>query len=318
MEICNAPRRIDEPGLFGMRAFVSARTDGAANSLSIEATMNFSSFLSTRILAALLGLGFSLQAHAFLYPVTTEMKTYYEKGQEELKLHLALTSMEIAGDGTRWVPSGYIMQPAQWLASQPSVIYAATPIENCTWFCIKSKGETLADFTKRWFQTNWTTRVMVPNAPGNQICSGVIIRGDQGTGVVSNLFFMSPNQGSACGYAYPFCVMEMPGAAELNHGDLFDTEANGHTASTKLWVRCNGRMLARFRFAPGGDVQGTQHVSLSNGGRSRLYVEDTPLEFMLTLNVGLNTLTLSDKLDIPADVKLGKFSGNAVLIVEQF
>ncbi|KAG1219217.1 hypothetical protein G6F68_021452 [Rhizopus microsporus] len=45
--------------------------------------------------------------------------------------------------------------------------------------------------------------------------------------------------------------MEMQGAAELIHGEIFDTDADGHSASTQLKIRCYGTTYVRMRLVSG-------------------------------------------------------------------
>jgi hypothetical protein len=209
------------------------------------------------------------------------------------------------------------MQPAQWLKKEPSLIYAQAPINNCTWFCIHSDGETLQAFAKRWAYTSWSSSVMVPGAAGEEICSGVIIRADRHTGAVSDPFFVAPSENSSCAYVSSACSVDMPGVAALKHGNLLEINANGHTASAQLRFDCVGGMKARLLLLSGNDADGVDGIKLSNGGKSRLFLEGKPLKnSVVTLQKGINTLTLSDKLELPENVEMGSFSGNAVLVIQ--
>ncbi|MDH2053259.1 hypothetical protein [Achromobacter marplatensis] len=275
--------------------------------------------LLIRVFAALIGAGVSFHAYAFLYPVAVTTP-FIEGGSGELHITTRVGKREIVGeDGDRKVPYNSIMQPAHWLASDPSRIYAATPVGNCTWYCVAStRNDSIADLAERWSYLSWSGKVLIPGAAGSKVCSGVIIRTDRDEGLVTSPFYVGPNFDGNCGYVYSNCIMEMQGAAELIHGEIFDTDADGHSASTQLKIRCYGTTYVRMRLVSGSGAGDEDRVTLSNGGKSRLFVNDNPISSQLRLQDGINTVKLSDKLEIPADVTLGKFTGSAVLMVEPY
>lgn len=275
--------------------------------------------LLIRVIAALIGAGVSFHAYAFLYPVATT-EPFIETSSGALYIRTEVGKREIIGeDGNRKVPYNAIMQPAQWLARDPSRIYAGTPADNCTWFCLVAQAnETIATFAGRWQFTLWNSKVLIPNAAGAKVCSGVIIRTSRHQGLVTSPFYVGPDVDGSCGYVYSNCIMDMQGAAELIHGEIFDTDADGHSASTKLKIRCYGATSVRMRLMSGSGAGDEDRVKLSNGGKSRLFVNDNPISGQLRLQDGINTVTLSDKLEIPADVTLGTFTGSAVLMVEPY
>jgi hypothetical protein len=274
--------------------------------------------LLIRVFAALIGASFSFQASAFLYPVANT-EPFNDASTGEPHILTGVGMREIVGeDGNRKVPYPSIMQAAQWLASDPSRIYATEPLANCTWFCVASiYGDSIASLAERWEDFRWTSKVLIPNAAGSKVCSGVVIRQGSNAGLVTNPFYVGPNFDGACGYVYSSCVMEMQGAAELKHGEIYDTDADGHSASTQLKVRCYGGTTVLMRLVS-GNVEGEDLIKLSNGGKSRLFVNDNPLSNRVKLHEGLNTLKLSDKLEIPSNVTLGEFRGSAVLQVSMY
>jgi len=173
------------------------------------------------------------RAYAFNYPVTTDLDYYGVPGAGMVTTTVQKRAMPNQLDGT-WVPAGYIMQPAQWLGNNPSVIYAAAPVNNCTWFCIRSSGEYLKDFTERWTYVKWTSDLTVNPAMG-PVCSGVIIRADSGTGVVTTLFYRPPTYQGSCVYPRNSCSFNTA-SATLDHGSLTEANANNHQATTSLQV----------------------------------------------------------------------------------
>ncbi|GEM_PF-1758135 len=275
--------------------------------------------LLIRVFAALIGAGLSFHAYAFLYPVAIT-ESFIETGSGKLYIKTSIGKREIVGeDGNRKVPFNSIMQPAHWLASDPSLIYAEVPALNCTWFCLEAEeNETIASLADRWRYFVWNSEVLIPNAAGSKVCSGVIIRTSRHPGVVTSPFYVGPNFDGSCGYVYSNCIMDMQGPAELIHGEIFDTDADGHSASTQLKIRCYGTTYVRMRLVSGRGAGDEDVVRLSNGGKSRLFVNDNPISSQLRLQDGINTVKLSDKLEIPADVTLGKFTGSAVLMVEPY
>jgi len=247
------------------------------------------------------------RAYAFNYPVTTDLDYYGVPGAGMVTTTVQKRAMPNQLDGT-WVPAGYIMQPAQWLGNNPSVIYAAAPVNNCTWFCIRSSGEYLKDFTERWTYVKWTSDLTVNPAMG-PVCSGVIIRADSGTGVVTTLFYRPPTYQGSCVYPRNSCSFNTA-SATLDHGSLTEANANNHQATTSLQVECTGSTNLRFLLKNGYD---SQRISLSNGGKSKISVGGRDMGKWINTPSGKSTHTLSDTLEIGSDVTPGPFSGNAIL-----
>lgn len=255
------------------------------------------------LLAVVLWLACS-SAQAFPYPVTESLKVV---GNSSLTTNVVRKELYDRPNST-WVPEGYIMQPAQWLGNNPSVIYAQTPISNCTWFCIRSTGETLQDFTKRWNYTSWNSSLSVDPSKG-PVCSGVIIRGDTGTGVVTSLWYAPPVNVNGCFYPDNSCYFSTD-SATLNHGTLTDVNANNHQASTSIQMDCTTSTYATFKLKNGYD---SQRIALSNGGKSKISIDGKNLGIKLKIPRGQSTYSLSDTLEMSSDVEPGPFSGNAVL-----
>lgn len=264
-----------------------------------------------QILAWLILGASALPAHAFQYPVTTltEVNGSYPTGS--VRTTAALRKMSVPPDET-YVPAGYIMQPALWLASDPSSIWISTPPRDCTWYCVRSTGEKLSSLTSRWGETIWTSDYKMPNPRGAKVCSGVVIHAGENTGWISaSVFYVGQHVESACGYPVATCTLDSA-PVTLSHGLLSETEADGHSASTSLSVNCSDPAYARITLRSGAD---SQRIALDNGGKSRLFVEGRPIGSLLSLAQGANSLALSDKLELGPDIKLGDFRGSAVLVL---
>lgn len=250
---------------------------------------------------------------AFSYPVTTQLAIAGDGSRFSVEVTTSFQDVHTVPDQT-FVPKGYIMQPASWVANSPSNVWAVTPVNDCSWYCIRSNGEAISAFARRWRSMSWVSSEVAPHFPGDMICSGIIIRGDEGTGLVSQLFFVPPQTSTSCAMSTARCTLDH-GMLTLAHGSISDSQAQGHSASAILKITCSTYISGKVTLRSGAD---SERIALDNGGKSRLYVANQAMGSKLPLQQGLNTIELTDKLEIDNGTKLGPFRGSAVLVLDMY